>query len=561
MYLLTWHGTLLRVENASQRLIQAPLLPQRPSARDFAIPAAALAAGEAVELTASNGVVLHPGPAAETRHLTIRAVYASARPGQTEILADQTEPSEHATFLVLSPETLAGLRRLLAGTWRIGDQSFGAAQIALEPGFQLRLGDRRLKLATTTLLYLGGGELFIDHPDEKLTLAQPQDPARAPQPAGADDLFLRPATAATAPKAAADAEDFTALRQARLTLPYAPELCAPPLTTTLAERDWLYTAAVEGNAPRTGLHAFACVALHQRESYVLLAPPAEGMIFTADGTSPQAARLLAMRGAAHDFLSTEGDAVFITRAALDTAPYLPGPVAVPYASRPGIAASWLIDLLPRLFVLAPLLPADTTLLLPDDASAEAATLLAAFGFAGLATQRVETPLCLADDVFTLADQAPADMPAEVLRGLRARAEAALPALNRPRRRLYLRGGHAQVVENAGPVEAHARNQKFEVTSLAGLSAAEKLELFRAADFVIAPHGEDLAWLLLCAPGTKVISFVAEHAYDPVYDQISTKLGLVHLVLPCPTLEGKGDTRLVVSPHRFRAAIWLQDLRQ
>jgi len=543
MYLLTWHGTLLRVDNASQRLIQAPILPQRPNARDLTIPAHALAADEAVELAAGSGVVLHPGPDAATRHLKIGPRYAAARPGQLDVVAEDTEAGEHATFLVIPPEALAALRRLLRGVWTGDGVTLATGEIALDHGFHLRLGERRLHLAATSMMDLGGGGVFISNADASWTLTQTE--AAGPD----DDVFLRPITEATAAPLAEDAVGFATTAPSRLLLPGAPELCTPPLTQAMVERDWLYTHARDGDAPRTGLQVFACVAMRQRESYVMLASPAEGLVFDADGRTAQIARLAALRDSTLPFLSVEADAVFITRAALAEAPFVPGAVVVPYCQSPASPAAMLTDLLPRLLVLAPLLPIGVSLLLPQTACAEAELLLAQAGFGGLTTLRLDAPLCLADEVFALADQAAAGIPAAIFQSLRDRAAAPVPDT---RTRLYLRGD-ALTVQNPVFVEAVARNHGFALLDSASLSLVERIEMFSAAEFVIAPQGDDLAWLTLCPPGTKVIELAPDAQYLPLYDRISSKLGLVHLVLPCPATPAG---QLTVDPARFRAALFL-----
>jgi len=585
MYLLTWHGTLLRVETATQRLIQAPLIPQRPSARDFAIPATAVAEAGTLMLAASNGVRLRPGPDAGTRCITIGQFYASASPGGSEVRANRTEPEQDCIFLVISPELLAGVRRLLRGVWRAGDRELGVGEIALLPGYRLALGAWQLDLARATVLELGGGEVFVEHDGSRLTLRL------VAEAAAAGEVFLRPFSEADRPALAADDAEFLTLPQASLRLPGARELCTPPLTQALAERDWLYERALDGRALASGWQRRVAVLTQLRDGYVVLASPAEGLCFAADGGTEGGARLAALAGSALDWIGTEGGSVFAARELLEAAPAVTGTVVVPYTRGPVSAGAVLADLLPRLLLAAPILPADTALLLPAHAAAETEALLARFGLGAIACRRDCAPVCRVARVITLAPQPTGDLPATAFRALRARLD---PAEGEATRRIYLRGGamgdakgqtaggdhhHAAggdkdnaasgdasggrqhsagaQVHNPGPVEAVARNQGFELIDPAALDLDEMITAMRQAAFVIGASGDALGWTVLCSAGTKVIELAPRAGFDPAQSEISSKLELVHLVLSC---SGKAG-RMVVSPRRLRAAIWMLGARQ
>jgi capsular polysaccharide biosynthesis protein len=81
-----------------------------------------------------------------------------------------------------------------------------------------------------------------------------------------------------------------------------------------------------------------------------------------------------------------------------------------------------------------------------------------------------------------------------------------------------------------------RHHGFSTHMLEDLSFDEQITLFSQAEFVVAPHGAGLANLLFCQPGTKVLELCPETEYRPFFAYMSSKLGLTHGIMPCPTTD-------------------------
>jgi len=90
-----------------------------------------------------------------------------------------------------------------------------------------------------------------------------------------------------------------------------------------------------------------------------------------------------------------------------------------------------------------------------------------------------------------------------------------------------------------------------VHELDGMTPRAQMELFRDAEFVVAPHGAELANLVCCAAGTRVLELSPESEFRPVFAQLSDKLDLAHAVLPCPVSEGGFSGDMMVDAGAFR----------
>jgi capsular polysaccharide biosynthesis protein len=88
------------------------------------------------------------------------------------------------------------------------------------------------------------------------------------------------------------------------------------------------------------------------------------------------------------------------------------------------------------------------------------------------------------------------------------------------------------MHNLAAVEARLETLGFASAFLEDLSPGQQIDLFRAADIIVAQHGAGLANLLFCVPGTRVIELMPAAEMRPFFWQISQKLGLVHAMLFC-----------------------------
>jgi capsular polysaccharide biosynthesis protein len=262
--------------------------------------------------------------------------------------------------------------------------------------------------------------------------------------------------------------------------------------------------------------------------------------------------------------------VFLDESALRAAPVIQGPHVVFYG---GIAADyyhWLIESLVPLCALAPHLPAGTKLLLPEsfDVMREdprAALLpthhamLRDWGFGEMPHTVAAAPVCLVEEVFYLRNLNLESFPASVLRGARERVLKDLPAAPGGRR-IYVRRPAGRRVDNAADIEAAVEKLGFTVHDMTGLSAAGQIALFREASVVIAPHGAELANLLFCAPGTRVIELSPDVQFRYFFAQLSDKLGLSHAVLPCASVTGNFDGDMHVDRASLLALLRLMQAR-
>jgi hypothetical protein len=270
MLLLTWHGTILRVEQSQNRLIHSPLAPVRPVARDFNYTPGTPLPG---------AIETQPGPHPATIYLTRAGKTFVASAASPYPSFEAADPTETHALLPLPEQDIALLRTLLTTPHRHDNTDYPPA--TLHPGFELRIGAQTLNLAETPLVTLAVTPL-------------PTEPAT--------ELHLRPATLVPEP----------------ITITGAAEPRFLPLTAHAATRDWFYSAATEPvlTSPQTltaHLHRYDDVYLLNG---ITLFTPAGALLTPLPNTPlpPGIAR--------------EADDLFITESALTAPPTLSGPHAL-----------------------------------------------------------------------------------------------------------------------------------------------------------------------------------------------------------------------------------------
>jgi capsular polysaccharide biosynthesis protein len=70
----------------------------------------------------------------------------------------------------------------------------------------------------------------------------------------------------------------------------------------------------------------------------------------------------------------------------------------------------------------------------------------------------------------------------------------------------------------------------------------------------------MANLMFCPPGTKIIEIAPNDNYRPFFTLISSKLGLTHAIMPCPTQTGGFFSHVQVDMGRLRALRRMLDKR-
>jgi capsular polysaccharide biosynthesis protein len=101
-----------------------------------------------------------------------------------------------------------------------------------------------------------------------------------------------------------------------------------------------------------------------------------------------------------------------------------------------------------------------------------------------------------------------------------------------KRRLYISRNRAAArrLLNEDEVLTVLRPLGFEVISLEDLSVASQVEMFSAAECVIAPHGAGLTNLVFCSPGTKVLDLFSPTWVNPCYWTLCETIGLEYYYL-------------------------------
>ena len=551
MLLLTWHGTILRVEQTNRRLTHAAPFPVRDVADDFRVE---LPADLTEPVQVPGGMEAVAGARPGTLHLRRGGGYLAVEAHAPWPVCDRAEPDKWETLIALSDEEAATLRRLLGGRWAFGGTILAAHTMGLEEGFAFRIGDQILDLTERRPQAQADGSVVLLLDAGRVEL-QPVEI----EPEG--EWLLRPAPPEHAPAEVPDAAALHATPDSRLVLPATVERVHLPITASRADADWLYRAPWMQRDPVSGRHRFGSSVVHERDRYVLLERSVEGMIFGPHGVSNTQGYLGNLVGKMPPNMAREAGHEFISTAALRTAPRLTGPHAVFYGGNLTNYFHWIIDAMLPLSLLQPRLPPGTTLLLPGTLEQFRAhpngrfdhiETLEAFGFGDMPRVEVAAQVCHVADVYWADKCFIEDVAAVDLDACRRRALERLPAPGTAERRIYIKRTGSRRVGNEESVEDFVVKAGFEIHVMEDLSVAEQIELFRHAAWVIGVHGAATANLVFCPPGTKVIELAPDCGYRPFFALISSKLGLVHGILPCPTSDGGFFGRMNVPVARLRA---------
>jgi hypothetical protein len=538
MRLLTWHGTIIRVEPDGKR-IHAPLWPARDVAVDLDLDISDERFSAPLLLPGDIAVIA----AADRRCVHIRqgARYLSADPARGEVTFMRDIARQKETFLPLSDAELADLRDIVSHGWIIAETGEDFAPGAVWPSedFGLAVGAARIDLRH-------GVPRLDDSGDVRLALTR--DGAllhmrRGVAAAARDELALRrrPFDDAPLPDRAA----FASCAEGSIMLQGDIEYGFLPLTAHARDQDWMHARFWRPQGPRLGPYQPEVRLVRERDKYVLLTRWQEGLVFDARGARTETGFLLNQRVTERGVLLREGDMMFIDRAALDAAPYLPGCYAVIGNGNLSSYYHWVMDALLPLFIMRPYLPAGTRLLVPGTIGAlrgqpgivDHMAALRAWGFADLEAVEMPPPLCRLEEAVWLDHFDSYAVPADLLAAARAHVLARMPPRDAARR-VYVRQRGAPAVLNEDELVQTLQPLGFETHEMEALSPAEQISLFRDAEDVVAVHGAALTNLIYAAAGTRVLELMPDPEYRSAYAEISDKLGLAHGVLPCPTDDGQ-----------------------
>lgn len=541
MNLLTWHGTVVRVDPASGRWLHAAPWPWRPGARDLtlSLPPGGLSAPMLLE----GDLVAEPGPARDRIVLRRGDAVLRAELFHPFLFEGLRQDSPHEHFVALPAGVLARLRGILGRPARIAGTD-APVTAAIEPGFLLSVGGLRLALAAA----VEAGPDGLSFPDGQggAVVLRPDQAGEPPE-----EIRLWPRGDAPVPahgvRIGADQEVFF-----------------PPLTVGDADQIWMQRNQVPARIVRFGAATPSRCLRRADGAYVLNTRGQEGIIFDEHGVLSEGAGDLLQAVGVHGAgpLAREADDVFLPRRTLAEAQDLPGAHVV-FCAAEGLTNyyHWLIESLLPLRVMAPHLPQGTRLLLPgamrDLRSGEAAArtpdydaMLRDWGLAGMPATRAAAPVCRCETVFWLDGATLDGLSAADLAAARAAFRTASPRAGPARRILISRAGRRRLA-NQQEIASVLRPLGFETAGTAGMAPAGQAALFRGAEIVVAPHGAELANLLFCEPGTIVLEISPDCEFRSYYARMSSKLGLRHAILPAPTLRPGFDSDMVPDPARLR----------
>jgi hypothetical protein len=533
MLLLTWHGTILRVEQAHSRLSHAPLIPVREAARDFAIDVPHPVT-QPVLIGAGMELLPAAGERAGMLHLRRDGKYLRVDPDAPFPLCELEQPAADSALMTLSEAEAACLRRLLDGHWAFAatGRPVRPGGIAVGPGFQLSVEGELVDLARTWPVVRPDGEIHVSLPGGAVALAPLPSAAKAPE------WHLRPFAAPP------DDQPSTlhAVPYSRLQLPGILERCFEPLTASRADSDFLYGNFRGTTPPFASRQSFDSAVVREEAVCVLLEGGLMGTVCGPHGvTTPFAppAQLPA-------YLAREAEAVFFDTAVLGATPALAGPHAVICAGTAAENAHPVIDAMLRLSMLAPHLPAATTLILPPSMIGagcrarygfDMAEGLQAFGFDTMPFVSPLGPAVLVEQVYWASSAALFQLCGAALAAARQRATRHIKPPAKPRR-IFLHDAGQAAPANSEAVRETLSQNGFETLDPTALTLPDLIQAMHQASFVAVASAAARGCTLFCEPGTKILEFVTGAAFDPSLSMLSDKLGLPHGVLPCrPSASG------------------------
>ena len=561
-HFLTWHGGIVRIDKASQLLIQTRLFPVRDLAMDWQM---ALPLGGLTAPTPSPEdprLLLMPARSQRLVNIKFGDYFLCAEPGVGEVRFSRRSTGEWETFLLVTDAELAALRYVLAHRWTDEPDEIPppAAWLtaALRPCFRLEIGDYSCDLRPRFPPIVAGKPIIGMGADGARLVR-----AGETRPGPEFSLTRRPPELQAPP---VDSGTFATTPDSRLVLHGSTEYGFVPLAAARSDEDWMIEKWSQPGEPRLGELRNNCHLVRERDKHVLLVRGQEGLVFDARGASNETGYLMGLNISQDSVLAREGDHIFLNGHVVSDAPRLTGPHAVFYGGNLSNYYHWIIDAMLPLHVMAPHLPPGTKLLIPGTlrgfrgGSAEAAArhvdhmaVLREWGFGDLPMVEIDAPVCHVEEVYWLDECFIDQMPAEFVQSARAAMLARLGP-RRETKNIYIRRERMRTVANAQQIEKMALRNGFSMHTLEGMTPRAQMQLFQNADFIVAPHGAGLANLLFCAPGTKIIEFSPDCEFRPLFAQLSDKLDLVHAVLPCPTDDGGFHGRMTVDAVRFRSLL-------
>jgi hypothetical protein len=518
--LLSWHGTIVRLERASGLLVQEKPWPDSPDCVDFTLTPQDDADGiRTADVLPGLEIVpgLHTGTSALRRAGKFMSSDPSklAMPFRAEVLGDWEG------FLMPSQAQIAALRRILSQRWSCEAPAcrMHPAQFRFVAGFIVSFGPFSVDLRR---------HMPVEREDGGLTLQTDIGTVTIQPIAGPDeDDAIALVRVGTAPPEAASLAAFRSAGPASWTIEAAEEILHPPLTISEADAAWVFDASA---APLPfGLYR-PRLAVRRLRGTALLHRDLGGCVLDAGGVlhpGPDG-----VPGTLPPGFRWDCGVMTAERGILTQGPAVEGPVAVIRLPDSQDAGSWLLDAAIPLHVMAPYWPPGTQVLVPSGET----RLGQPGGLGAWPVLEITDPVCQLLDGIWLDHDGIADVPAAMLRDFRAR-HAALDPDPAPARHIIVQRGAKASLELHPRLEKFLHNRGFETVDLAALTHEARVRLFQQAETIIAASGPELAYLVFCAEGAQVLELAPVAGFQPLGWVLCEKMGLVHGVLPCPTILG------------------------
>ena len=516
--LLSWHGTIVRLERASGLLVQEAPWPDSADCVDFTLTPQPDADG-IMTADVLPGLEIVPGLHTGTSALRRGGKFLSSDPTKLAVPFRAEALGDWEGFLTPSAAQIAALRRVSSQRWSCDAPAcrMHPAQLEFRAGFVLSFGPFSVDL---------GRHMPVERDDGGFTLQTDIGVVTIHAIAVTDeDDAIALVRSRTVPPEAASLAAFRSGGPASWTIEAAEEILHPPLTISEADAAWVFDASAAPAPfgvyrPRLAIRRMAGTALlhHGLGGCVL---DVGGILHPGPHGAPAALP--------PDF---RWDCGLLTaeRHILTEGPEVEGAVAVIRLPDAQDAGLWLLDAAIPLHVMAPYWPPGTQVLAPSDDP----RLGQQDGLGAWPVREMTDPICRLLDGIWLDYGGIADVPAAMLRDFRSRHAAPDPAQFR---HIILQRGPSASLELHPKLDKFLHNRGFETVNLAALSHEARVRLFQQAETILGASGPELAYLVFCAEGTQVLEMAPIAGFQPLGWLLSEKLGLVHGVLPCPTILG------------------------
>jgi hypothetical protein len=552
--LLSWHGTIVRVEAASSLLVHEKLWPAGAECSDFTYRPIANDDGTA-RAAMLGGLDIAPAPTPGTICIRRqgRAMVAEATRLAVPFRSEECGPDE--TFLPVTEANVADLRTILSQdwAWQGTPRRAAAARIRLRAGFILDFGIFAVNLtgglpAPAPAGEEGAAAFVLQTPAGPITIRP------APGTGCGPEIALTADPARTMPNEAGSIPEFRTAVHASWSLAPPDEILHPPATAGDRDAAWVFERCTWPGGLPCGLRHHPASLRRMPDKMVLLSPGLEGLLFDGNGALTGAPPAPPARSLPAGLRLEEG-ALLIEAGRVQSAPVIDEPVAVCLSPNWRAGDGWLLDVALRLHAMAPFLPRGARLLVPPgfaDVAPGHLALLDALGLNQWPVVEAPAPLCRLAQPVWLDNARFATMPAALLRGFRARLASLFPAAAGDPKRLFVVDGSVQRIAPNEALDGFLAAQGFTSVVPEALTPAARIALFRNAEIVIGIHGEGLANIVFCPDGARVLEISPRSQFRPRLWMLAEKCGLIHGVLPCAVRGSGPDAVLQVDVPRLRA---------